>query len=77
MTTIKIRNAGKLSRTDFKDWWDLQDFLRINLVPNQEFELTDEIKAELDRREEDFHTGKEKGIPWEEVKAEIEARRKK
>jgi putative addiction module component (TIGR02574 family) len=41
---------------------------------DQELELTDEIKAELDRRIEEMDRNPEAGIPWESVKARLLAR---
>jgi putative addiction module component (TIGR02574 family) len=40
----------------------------------QQLELTDEMKAELDRRIEEMDRNPEAGTPWESVKARLLAR---
>ncbi len=39
-----------------------------------DLELSDEMKAELDRRVEEMRLHPELGVPWEEVKARITKR---
>ena len=72
MTTITIKD-GKLSKTIFDSLADLQDYLTLQLVEkNQDFSSS--FKAELDRREEELISGKEKGIPWEDVKTKLSSK---
>ena len=68
MTTITIRDSEELSRKVFKNIGELQDYLTL-LFQNKDF--SDSFKAELDSRENDFLTGKEKGIPWDKVRAKL------
>lgn len=44
---------------------------------DEEFELTHEQMAELDRRHEEMRSGKVKGIPWEEVQRLLDEDRKR
>jgi putative addiction module component (TIGR02574 family) len=39
----------------------------------EDFELTPELKAELDRRLAEHEANPDSGIPWEEVKAHVQA----
>ncbi len=73
MTTITIKDNTTLSRTIFENLEDLQEFLSLQFFDNNE-EFSDEFKAELNRREEDILSGKEKGIPWEDVKTKLMAK---
>ena len=73
MTTITIKNVGKLSRTSFNDLVDLQNYIA-GLEPNNDFFLSPEMEKELDRRYEELITGKVKGIPWEDIKEEFTRR---
>lgn len=73
MTTITIKNVGKLSRTNFDDLVDLQNYIA-RLKPNNDFFLSPEMEKELDRRYEELITGKVKGIPWEDIKEEFTQR---
>jgi len=70
MTTITIKDNTALSRTIFENLEDLQEFLSLQFFDNKE-EFSDEFKADLNRREEDILSGKEKGIPWEDVKSKL------
>ena len=73
MTTITIKNVGKLSRTNFNDLADLQKYIA-KIEPNNDFYLSPEMEKELDRRYEELITGKVKGMPWEDVKEEFTRR---
>ena len=37
------------------------------------FELSPEFQAELDRRMEDYTSGRDPGVPWEDVQKEVHA----
>ena len=54
-------------------------FIKVIDGTNQPYEWwnDEELIAELDRRSVDLKTGKDKGIPWEEVKSSILAGSKK
>lgn len=73
MTTITIKNSRNLSRTNFENLTDLQDYLTSISVEN-DIEITTEMEKELDKRYEELLSGKVKGIPWNEVKKEFENR---
>jgi putative addiction module component (TIGR02574 family) len=73
MTTVTIKNVGKLSRTSFNDLTDLQNYIA-KLKPDIDFFLSPEMEKELDRRYEELKTGKVKGMPWEDVKEEFTRR---
>ena len=75
MTTITIKNSGNISRTEFEDLADLQDYLSLQIIENRDF--SDEFKVELNRREAELLSGKVAGIPWEEVKAKLLSRNSK
>ncbi len=45
--------------------------------PPQTVELSDEVKAELDRRIDAYKRNPENVLPWEDVKAELSARFRK
>ena len=70
MTAITIQNSENLSRTNFDDLTDLQNYIAL-LKPDTDFFLSLEIEKELDRRFAELKSGKVKGIPWEEVKNEF------
>jgi len=56
---------------------DLAEELWHSLTPEEldaEFPLTDEQRTELDRRLADFEQNPESGVPWEQVRAEIDER---
>jgi len=55
-------------RNVFKDIGELQDYLTL-LFQNED--LSDSFKTELDSRENDILSGKEKGIPWDKVRAKL------
>jgi putative addiction module component (TIGR02574 family) len=46
-----------------QDLWDS--------IGDDQYELTDEQKSELDRRLKDFNENPNTGIPWEEVKKNL------
>ncbi len=73
MTTITIKNSGNISRTEFEDLADLQDYLTIELH-NSTFLFSPEEEKELDRRYEELKSGKVKGIPWKEVREKLLSR---
>jgi len=73
MTTITIQNSENLSRTNFDNLTDLQNYIAL-LKPETDFFLSPEMEEELDRRYEELKSGKVKGIPWEEVKNEFAKR---
>lgn len=51
---------------------ELFDLLWLELASDEEPEtVSDELKAELERRLEDIRRNPESGIPWEQVKREI------
>ncbi len=51
---------------------ELFDLLWLELASDEEPEaISDELKAELERRLEDIRQNPEAGIPWEQVKREI------
>ena len=51
---------------------ELFDLLWLDLASDEEPEtISDELKAELERRREDIRQNPEAGIPWEQVKREI------
>jgi putative addiction module component (TIGR02574 family) len=61
--------------------WPVDDQVRLvhdvwDRLPDQghESELTDEMKAELDRRIEEMDRNPGSGVPWEVVKARLLAR---
>ena len=66
MVTITIKDNYKFSRTGFEDIDDLYNYLSL--------EFSDEFKAELDQREKDILSRKEKGIAWEDVKSKLTAK---
>ena len=68
MTTITIRNGEGISKKVFENLAELQDYLSL-LISDREF--SDSFKKELNRRQEDLISGKEKGISWDEVKSKI------
>jgi putative addiction module component (TIGR02574 family) len=49
----------------------VQDVLEHLVDRRDEPELTDEMKAELDRRIDELDRNPEAGIPWEAVKARV------
>jgi putative addiction module component (TIGR02574 family) len=58
--------------------WPVEDRLRLveavwDGIADQDYgpELTDEIKAELDRRIAELDRNPDAGVPWEEVKARV------
>jgi len=56
---------------------DLAEELWDSLTPEEldaEFPLTDEQRTELDRRLADFEQNPGSGVPWEQVRAEIDER---
>lgn len=73
MTTITIQNSENLSRTNFDDLADLQNYIAL-LRPNNDFFLSPAMEKELDRRYAELKSGKVKGIPLEEVKNEFSKR---
>ncbi len=73
MTTITIKNVGKLSRTNFDDLTDLQNYLA-KLQFDIDFFLSTEMEKERERRYEELKSGKVKGMPWEDVKEEFALR---
>ena len=73
MTTITIKNVGNLSRTNFNDLADLQNYIAM-LKPDKDFFLSPEMEKELDRRYEELIMGKVKGISWKDVKEEFTQR---
>ena len=72
MTTITIQNGEKLTRKKFQDIEDLLNYL-VSLSPKKPFQLSSEEETELNRRYEEMKSGKEPGIPWEEIKTNFEA----
>ncbi len=40
-------------------------------IEQNEWEYTDEFKAELDKRSREYKSGKVKGVDWEEAKAQL------
>jgi len=72
MTTITIKNSGDISRTEFEDLTDLQDYLSLKLHDDNYF--SPEEEKELDRRYEELKSGKVAGIPWEEVRKKFTER---
>jgi len=56
-----------------QDLWDSLEPAEIDA----ELPLTDDQKAELDRRLADLEQNPEAGVPWEQVRAELEAGLKK
>ena len=68
MTTITIRDSEELSRRVFKNIGELQDYLTLLF---QDKDFSDSFKTELDSRENDILSGKEKGIPWDKVRAKL------
>ena len=73
MTTITIQNSENLSRTNFDNLTDLQNYIAL-LKSETDFFLSPEMEEELDRRYEELKSEKVKGIPWEEVKNEFAKR---
>lgn len=64
--------------------WPIDDRIRLvqdvwdRLVDQgHEPELTEEMKAELDRRIEEMDRNPDSGVPWEEVKARVLGRLRK
>jgi len=51
--------------------WLVEEIAATLPGPAVDFELTEEEKAELDRRVADMHAYPEKGIPWKEVKRQV------
>jgi putative addiction module component (TIGR02574 family) len=51
-----------------------QDFWEIIVEDGCDPDLTPELAAELDRRVAEFEANPDKGIPWEQVKAEMKQR---
>jgi putative addiction module component (TIGR02574 family) len=72
MTTITIKNSGNISRTEFEDLADLQNYLSLRLHEDDYF--SPEEEKELDRRYEELKSGKVKGIPWDEVREKFTKR---
>ncbi|MGB1283906.1 MAG: addiction module protein [Polaribacter sp.] len=72
MTTITIQNGEQLTRKKFQDIEDLFNYL-VSLSPKQSFQLSSEEETELNRRYEEMKSGKELGIPWEEIKTNFKA----
>ncbi len=68
MTTISIQDGKELSRKVFKNIAELQDYLTL-LFHDKDF--SDAFKAELDNRESDILSRKEKGISWEDVQNKL------
>jgi len=57
MTTITIQNSENLSRTNFDDLTDLQNYIAL-LKPDTDFFLSPEMEKELDRRFAELKSGK-------------------
>jgi hypothetical protein len=72
MTTITIKNSGNISRTEFEDLTDLQNYLSLKLHEDNYF--SPEEEKELDRRYDELKSGRVKGIPWEEVREKFTER---
>ena len=64
-----IESAKKLPREDQVDL--AMEFWEIVGPTDEELPLTDELKAELDRRIEAFERNPSDARPWEEVREEI------
>jgi putative addiction module component (TIGR02574 family) len=70
--TLKLEIDSKLSR---KDRIEFAQRVWRNIQENRyDPELTPEQAAELDRRLADFEANPHEGIPWEQVKAELNKR---
>ena len=61
--------------------WPVEDRLRLveavwDGIADQDYEpeLTEEMKAELDRRIAELDRNPDAGVPWEEVKARLQRR---
>ena len=56
---------------------DLWDSIAESAEADRAFPMTEEFKAELDRRLEEHRRDPESAIPWEDVRDELLARRKR
>ena len=70
MTTITIKNAKNISRTEFENWEDLLDYIK-TIVKEENFELTAEHIKILEEREKEADNATDNGLSWEEVKKGI------
>jgi len=66
MTTITIKDAQKLSKTEFSDLEDLQQEL---ILSQENFELSNEHKEILEQREKEADPNQ--GLSWEELETSI------
>ncbi len=77
-TTTKRQKLHEYIDTAENDKVDaLYTILEHDVKEPYEWWNDEELCAELDRRSADFASGKDKGVPWEEVKKELLSRRKK
>jgi len=70
MTTITIKNVKNLSRTQFDDLADLQDYL-ISINLQDEFEISTEHQEILDKRLEESRKNPENFISFEQFKKNL------
>lgn len=75
MTTQNIlEEVRKLSLDDRRVL--IHDIIKSVEEEEDDFELTDELKAELLRSQEEHQTNPNDAVPWEVVKAELNAKYK-
>jgi spore cortex formation protein SpoVR/YcgB (stage V sporulation) len=72
MTTITINN-GKLSKTNFENLSDLQDYLTLQLLEKTPA-FSESFKVELDGREKELLSDKSKGASWRDIKTKLSSK---
>jgi hypothetical protein len=73
MTTLLIKQkiTNGIKEIDDKNFLEAINLLVSNKVEENKFELTNEMKAELDNRKANFKKGFSKSYTWQSVKKEI------
>jgi hypothetical protein len=78
MTTLLIKQniAKGIKEIDDKNFLEAINLLVSNKVDEKRFELSDEMKIELDNRKSNHKKGVSKSYTWQSIKKEILSDRK-
>ena len=78
MTTLLIKQkiTKGIKEIDDKNFLEAINLLISNKVEENKFELTDEMKIELDNRKSNHKKGLSKSYSWQSIKKEILSDRK-